>query len=118
MNMIINFCKKVDIPLDEGHEACAEIVQRIGINDAAGKLSPDVVEAIKALWETDSGIQKALTRRNEFQLNDQAEYFFNHILRVAADDYLPDDQDMLRARVRTTGIVEAEFDVDGYHFRC
>ena len=33
--------------------------------------------------------------------------------QVAAKDYLPTEQDVLRSRVRTTGIVENSFEIDG-----
>jgi hypothetical protein len=36
---------------------------------------------------------------------------------MTAEDYLPSEQDVLRSRVRTTGIVETEFEIDGNLFR-
>ena len=35
--------------------------------------------------------------------------FLNNITRIAAMDYAPTIQDILRSRVQTTGIVEVEF---------
>lgn len=32
--------------------------------------------------------------------------YFSHIRRIAAADYTPSEQDVLRVRIRTTGIVE------------
>lgn len=37
--------------------------------------------------------------------------FFKDISRLFARDYVPDDQDVLRARLRTTGITETIFDL-------
>merc|ERR1712224_28869 len=37
--------------------------------------------------------------------------------RIQEDDYLPSEQDVLRCRVRTTGIVQTEFDIDGNIFQ-
>jgi guanine nucleotide-binding protein subunit alpha len=53
-------------------------------------------------------------RSREFQLNDSAVYYFNSIDRMAAPDYLPTDQDILRSRVKTTGITETTFKVGVY----
>lgn len=36
---------------------------------------------------------------------------------MAAPGFTPDDQDVLRSRAKTTGIIEIEFDVSGLHFR-
>jgi GTPase SAR1 family protein len=56
-------------------------------------------------------------KRTQFQLTDSAKYFFDKIKEVAADNYLPTQQDVLRSRVRTTGIVENEFEIDGNKFK-
>jgi len=37
--------------------------------------------------------------------------------RIAAEDYLPTLQDILRVRVPTTGIIEYPFDLDSIIFR-
>jgi len=50
-------------------------------------------------------------------LNDSAAYFFEHVHRLAAPDYIPTDQDILRSRAKTTGIVEASFKIENVTFR-
>ena len=37
--------------------------------------------------------------------------------RTAEEDYLPTEQDILRSRVPTTGIIENVFELDGIIFR-
>ena len=73
-------------------------------------LPRDVADAIRALWR-DPGIKEAVRRAREFQLNDSAVYYFNSIERMSAPSYLPTDQDILRSRVKTTGITETTFKV-------
>lgn len=60
------------------------------------------------LWQ-DGGIKKTYERRNEFQLDDSAPYYFAEMERIAAPDYIPTQEDVLRSRVKTTGIVETSF---------
>ena len=43
--------------------------------------------------------------------------FLSDIDRVAGLGYLPSEQDILRSRVPTTGIIEYPFDLDGIVFR-
>lgn len=43
--------------------------------------------------------------------------YLMEIDRVAATDYLPTEQDILRVRVPTTGIIEYPFDLDEIRFR-
>ncbi|CAH1994558.1 unnamed protein product [Acanthoscelides obtectus] len=74
------------------------------------------VEAIKDLW-ADSGIQECYDRRREYQLTDSAKYYLSDLERIRAPDYLPTEQDILRARAPTTGIIEYPFDLDSIIFR-
>ena len=69
----------------------------------------EVIQALQHLWSTPS-IQKAYERRNEFQLIDSASYFLDDLDRVCTPDFEPSDDDVLRTRVRTTGIVKIEFE--------
>lgn len=43
--------------------------------------------------------------------------FFDAIERILDPKYVPVDQDILRARLRTTGIVENTFCIEGVDFR-
>ncbi len=73
-------------------------------------LPRDVVDAIRSLWR-DPGVREAVRRSREFQLNDSAVYYFNSLDRMASAGYMPTDQDILRSRVKTTGITETTFKV-------
>jgi guanine nucleotide-binding protein G(q) subunit alpha len=43
--------------------------------------------------------------------------FISDVDRIAVAGYLPTEQDILRSRVPTTGIIEYPFDLDGVVFR-
>lgn len=43
--------------------------------------------------------------------------YLSDIARIEAPEYLPTEQDILRARAPTTGILEYPFDLDGIVFR-
>jgi len=73
-------------------------------------------EALKRLW-VDSGVQACFARANEYQLNDSAAYFLGDLDRVGAKDYVPNQQDILRTRVKTTGIVEVHFTLKNMNFK-
>jgi len=71
---------------------------------------------IKCLWK-DRGIQSAYTRRREYQLSDSTYYYMNDLERISQSNYVPTQQDILRVRVPTTGILEYPFDLDSIIFR-
>jgi len=68
------------------------------------------------LW-TDPGIQETYKRRNEFQILDSTEYFFKQIQTISKKEFLPTSDDVLRCRVKTTGIVETEFYYNDFKFK-
>ena len=45
------------------------------------------------------------------RLNDSTRYFFERAADILSSTYLPTEQDSLRARVRTTGIVQQHFEI-------
>ncbi|KAM8988199.1 guanine nucleotide-binding protein G(t) subunit alpha-2 isoform 1-T1 [Ara ararauna] len=81
-----------------------------------GTMPPELVDCIKKLWK-DGGVQACFDRAAEYQLNDSAAYYLNQLDRITAPDYLPNEQDVLRSRVKTTGIIETKFSVKDLNFR-
>ena len=75
----------------------------------------EVSNAFKELWSNKT-VQAAYTRRNEFQLIDSTEYFMSSIDRICAKDFQPNDQDILRTRVQTTGVIRIEFSFNATKF--
>lgn len=79
-------------------------------------LPSEVGQAIQSLW-ADAGVQECFKRSREYQLNDSAKYYFDAIDRIAKPDYFPSDQDVLRSRVKTTGITETTFIIGELTYR-
>jgi len=70
---------------------------------------------IDKVWR-DPGIQVCYENRSLFQFPDSGKYFFEKIHEIANPKYIPSQQDILRSRVRTTGIVETEFEIEARTF--
>lgn len=77
---------------------------------------PFVASALKNLWN-DKGVRRAVARGFEYELNDSALYLFENMDRICAEKYMPSSRDVLRARVRTNGIIETHFKIDDIVFR-
>ncbi|KZZ99046.1 G protein alpha subunit [Moelleriella libera RCEF 2490] len=80
------------------------------------KLPQEYLQPIKTLWQ-DSGVKQAIAKGNEYALHDNLAYFIDDMDRIWADEYVPNDQDLLRARRRTTGITESIFDLGQLTYR-
>ena len=86
----------------------------LGVDDQS-EINDEVGVAIKELW-TDPGVLKAWKRRAEYQIVESVKYYFNEIERIMQSDYVATQQDMLLARVRTSGIVTERYVIDGVDF--
>jgi len=73
-----------------------------------GEMTRELGDCMKKLWE-DKGVQTCFSRSREYQLNDSAQYFLENLNRLTQTDYVPNQADVLRTRVKTTGIVEFYF---------
>ncbi|MCD7449896.1 guanine nucleotide-binding protein subunit alpha [Datura stramonium] len=71
-------------------------------------LTKDLMQDIEAIWK-DPAIQETLLRGNELQVPDCAHYFMENLQRFSDIDYVPTKEDVLFARIRTTGVVEIQF---------
>ncbi|KAG1276371.1 hypothetical protein G6F65_009273 [Rhizopus arrhizus] len=79
-------------------------------------LPPEATLAIKSLWK-DPNLLSVFERSREYQLNDSAKYYFDSIDRIGEASYVPTDQDVLRSRVKTTGITETTFVIGDLTYR-
>jgi len=95
--------------------ASAEVLQKFDSPIFDEKITPEFGKEMAAMWK-DASIQKGFERRNEFQLNDSCKYYMDELARVTSADFVPTEQDVLRSRVQTTGIIETNFQVEKTKF--
>lgn len=75
-----------------------------------------VATAISELWKNDKGIQECFRRANEFQLEVNAAYYFDKIFEYCKPGYRSTDQDILKGRIKTTGINETVINIKNWTF--
>ncbi len=96
--------KYIDIMIDE---------REIAPDD---RFPHEYLNAFRDLW-MDEAVQKMALRGGEYALFDNVFYFFADVDRLFDRNYLPTDQDILNARLKTTGISEEVFDLSPMTFR-
>ncbi|KAH0518348.1 Guanine nucleotide-binding protein G(i) subunit alpha-1 [Microtus ochrogaster] len=107
------------LKIDFGDSARADDARQLFVLAGAaeeGFMTAELAGVIKRLWK-DSGVQACFNRSREYQLNDSAAYYLNDLDRIAQPNYIPTQQDVLRTRVKTTGIVETHFTFKDLHFK-
>ncbi|KAM9251151.1 guanine nucleotide-binding protein subunit alpha-14 isoform 1-T1 [Cariama cristata] len=116
MQAMIRAMDTLKIPYKYEHnKESAQMIKEVEV-DKVVVLEKEQVEAIKKLWE-DPGIQECYDRRREYQLSDSAKYYLTDLDRIAMPSFVPTQQDILRVRVPTTGIIEYPFDLENIIFR-
>ncbi|KAJ4470248.1 guanine nucleotide binding protein alpha subunit [Lentinula aciculospora] len=111
MRAILNAMPSLDLSLAPSSDArIADFFAQIPIQLDVDVMPRDVANSIRSLWG-DATVKEAVRRSREFQLNDSAVYYFNSIDRMSGPGYMPSDQDILRSRVKTTGITETTFKI-------
>ncbi|ODV80550.1 guanine nucleotide-binding protein alpha subunit [Suhomyces tanzawaensis NRRL Y-17324] len=77
----------------------------------------EVAEAVSKLWSLDSGIKKCFEKSHEFQLESSASYYFDNCMKFADPNYKCSDLDILKGRIKTSGITETDFMVNLFKFK-
>ncbi|CAG8585517.1 1651_t:CDS:2 [Paraglomus occultum] len=74
------------------------------------------LQPLKSLWN-DKGVQECYEKGNQYALHDNMSYFYGNLDRVFASEYIPTNQDILRCRLKTVGIVETSFHLGPLTYR-
>jgi len=69
---------------------------------------------IQQLWANDI-VREAYEKRHELKIHipTNADYYFKHCNRFSTPDYVPTFDDMMMAKLKTTGVQEAQFKSEG-----
>ena len=94
---------------------CKEQFDLVRALDENDTIYVNIGDAIKAVWN-DPAMQMVWDRRAEFQIIESVKYYFNRIDVIKMPDYLPDKDDILYSRVRTSGIVTERYIIDNTVF--
>lgn len=94
----------------DNRDYCDRILQYRVDADPHSSLDSDITTAIESLWK-DPITPSVVERSSEFYLMDSAGYFFENVRRIGSIDYVPNEDDVLRARSKTTAISETRFDM-------
>ena len=106
---IINAMQTLDITFDEQTTNDNAKLFLLEIQKSQEKqITPALGRLMKSLW-CDKSIQHCFMMSNKYQLIDSAGYFLNQLDTISKQSYVPSEQDVLRTRARTLGIVETRF---------
>ncbi|CAO3622605.1 unnamed protein product [Cunninghamella blakesleeana] len=116
MRVILEAMQHMDVDLSAENKPYASIIMDQPSQIERDYLPTEVTQAVKLLWK-DHHLASVFERSREYQLNDSAKYYFDSVERIGDPNYIPTDQDVLRSRVKTTGITETTFVIGELTYR-
>lgn len=128
MQSLIKAARRFHIPFkDQEEKDAADYVLNRDLFVSSEELD-QLSEKLFFLWgeSLENGGSTAIKKTywNRFKLyfdvgdsGDSLIYFFEKIRQIFSDNYVPDDQDILRARLKTTSIIETIFYIDRSPFK-
>eukprot|EP00092_Neocalanus_flemingeri_P025831 GFUD01027997.1.p1 GENE.GFUD01027997.1~~GFUD01027997.1.p1 ORF type:complete len:365 (-),score=75.22 GFUD01027997.1:789-1883(-) len=96
----------------EAEQAKTRIVASLESLERANHYTAQLAKDVTLLWNHPTTVE-CVKRKNEFQFLDSAPYFLKQAETYSSPEYIPSDEDVLRARSITTGIVTVPFEVKG-----
>eukprot|EP01130_Rhizamoeba_saxonica_P005189 TRINITY_DN2076_c0_g1_i1.p1 TRINITY_DN2076_c0_g1~~TRINITY_DN2076_c0_g1_i1.p1 ORF type:complete len:359 (-),score=86.35 TRINITY_DN2076_c0_g1_i1:66-1142(-) len=115
MRIIVQFMADEE-GIDFGNDESKEAAQKILDTDIDTGLDDELAEAITILWDDENVVDTFNENCSELLLNSSCPYFFKNVQRFADNGFKPTNEDIFRAKLRTTGILETKFEVNGIEF--
>ena len=118
MQQILRAADKFDFQLEDPNNAeYKQLILSLGEQTGPSILPEPVIEALTKLW-SDLGVRRSLRKaRRKTYIIDSAKYFLENLDRIVQPTYTPTNEDILRSRVKTTGITETAFSTTRGNFR-
>jgi len=104
MQRIISYSKSID------HPFAGEIMELMLPIEEAKELTPEVAINIKKMWDFEEVKKFSDDYENELQNPASSFYYFDNCERFVENDYSPTEEDILRCKLKTTGIIETKFE--------
>jgi len=119
MQILLSGALKHNIALKNSEsENAARFILELNCFDNENKFwVANIAQQVKYLWNNEPAIREVYDMRSKLQLPDCARYFFDNIDRINEEKYSPTRDDILRARLRSTGIVEQVFNINNVNFK-
>ena len=78
----------------------------------AEDFTPEIAESIQKVW-ADPVFKQVYQQANSIGIGENADYFLDNVDRIADENYVPTNDDILKARIRTVGVFNLCVEVDG-----
>uniref|UniRef100_A0A6A7G7U2 G-protein subunit alpha 8 n=2 Tax=Hirondellea gigas TaxID=1518452 RepID=A0A6A7G7U2_9CRUS len=113
MRVLLRACESFNIEMTKDEQEAAAAVDEHDENEL---MTLDHAIHIDLLWRSQP-IKDAIAHRHEIYFPDAAMYYFQNVFRFVELGYVPSEEDIIMARIRTTGMFMTNFDSPPVHWR-
>ncbi|VEU20415.1 DEKNAAC101300 [Brettanomyces naardenensis] len=96
----------------EGKDLDEILNYEVPMDEDSNSLKFTIAEQVKTLIKEPAVTRLFEKHRGEFYIMDSAQYFFENLDRITAEDYVPDVTDVIRTRKQTSGIYDTRFQLE------
>ncbi|KAL5498558.1 hypothetical protein ACEPAH_1912 [Sanghuangporus vaninii] len=100
-------------PLEYGHGHSHSHSREVELQDEPTTVLHALRHDIMSLWR--DPIVREVLRKKKIRLEEQPGFFLNDLERVTSLKYMPSDDDVLKARLKTVGVSEHRFHMESGH---
>lgn len=112
MKSLIEGAKEQGYVLGVEAQGQVDVIMSLRLFDEG--FTPAVVHAIQVLW-ADPMIKQSFLHRSRHLVHEQVSDLFNKITEISNPNYVATDEDILRVRTSTTGVIETYFELQENH---
>lgn len=115
INLISDIKTLLDAVKESGQSVADDLESAVdNINDLQlqdEELTTETAKEILSVWH-DPVIKNAYKTNNSIGLGDNASFFLDSSTRIAGENYKPTDEDILKSRIRTSGISSLQLNIN------
>jgi GTPase SAR1 family protein len=112
LQCLIRASASLGIKLEEDNQKAAENVLRLsGLSDLTEDIRNDIIKISK-----DKSLMKTM-RQSNINVPDATPHFLKHVTRIMDDKLIPTTEDILYTRIKTMGISDISFEIEGNNFK-
>jgi len=114
-SLLVNLQRMVQIAKDEELSLPTQVKKAGKQIELAQELDGSLLEHINTIWKNKLYC-KMWKKRDKYGLHESVEYFIKCATRICEVGYVPTEEDVLRLKIKTTGIKEIAFTVEKADF--
>ena len=111
IQVILEYAESLQLDISTSLASEVQQIRELDENDV-DELTDEVAHNISLIWD-DPAAKEVYKQIHSCNLSDHTDFFLDNTERIAKADYLPSNEDVIKSRIRTTGVNDIKMDING-----